>query len=137
MGKSCRKGGACLGAALLREESNLSVRQVLEQRRKVRREALRAEAERLAAEAGRLGVQRVVLFGSLARQQVGLTTDVDLLIIWDTPLGFVERTVELYRRLRPRVAVDLLVYTPAEIRQAAPGSLAQRALAEGKVLYET
>lgn len=115
----------------------MGVRQVLEQRRKARRETLWAEAERLAAEAGRLGVQRVVLFGSLARQQVGLTTDVDLLIIWDTPLDFVERTVELYRRLRPRMAVDLLIYTPAEIQQAAPGSLAQRALAEGKVLYET
>jgi len=46
-----------------------------------------------------------------------IASDLDLIIIWDTPLGFLERTVELYRRLRPRVATDLLVYTPSEMER--------------------
>ncbi len=92
--------------------------------------------ERLTAAAAALGVQRVVLFGSLARSQGGLTSDLDLLIVWDTPLGFLERTMDLYRRLRPRVAADLLVYTPAEMERMRHNPLMRRALEEGRVLYE-
>jgi predicted nucleotidyltransferase len=57
-------------------------------------------------------VERVVLFGSTARDEAGLTSDLDLLIVWDTDLPFLERTAALYRTLQPQVAVDLLVYTP-------------------------
>ncbi len=63
-------------------------------------------------------------------------SDVDLLIIWETSLGFLERTVELYRRLQPRVATDLLVYTPAEMERMMDKAWMRQALAEGKVLYE-
>jgi len=99
-------------------------------------EALRQEAERLTTLASALGVQRVVLFGSLARGEPGLASDLDLLIVWDTPLSFLARTVKLYRRLQPRVAADLLVYTPDEMERMAHTPLIRRALEEGKVLYE-
>jgi len=97
---------------------------------------LQEETQRLTAAAAALGVRRVILFGSLARREGGLTSDLDLLIVWDTPLSFLERTVELYRRLKPCVAADLLVYTPAEMERMAHTPLVRRALAEGKVLYE-
>jgi len=109
---------------------------LLRRRREAHREALRQEVERLTAAAAALGVQRVVLFGSLARSEGGLTSDLDLLIVWDTPLGFLERTVDLYRRLRPRVAADLLVYTPAEMEKMRHNPLVRQALEEGRVLYE-
>lgn len=60
----------------------------------------------------------------------------DLLIVWETPLDFLERTVELYHRLQPRVAADFLVYTPAEMERMTSTPLVRRALEEGKVLYE-
>ncbi|MDW8234321.1 MAG: nucleotidyltransferase domain-containing protein [Roseiflexaceae bacterium] len=112
------------------------VRKLLQQRRAAHRHALRQEAERLAAEAAALGVQRVILFGSIVRDEDGLMSDLDLLIVWDTPLNFLERTVELYRRLQPRIATDLLVYTPAEMERMAHTPLVRRALQEGRVLYE-
>ena len=62
--------------------------------------------------------------------------DLDLPIVWDTPLAFLARTVELCRRLRPRVSSDLLVYTPDEIERMAHTPLVRRALEEGRVLYE-
>jgi hypothetical protein len=58
---------------------------------------------------------------------LGLTSDLDLLIIWDTPLSFLERTVELYRRLQLRVSADLLVYTPDEMERMADAPLVRRA----------
>jgi predicted nucleotidyltransferase len=60
---------------------------------KARREAhvarLQSEARRLAEEAGRLGAQKVVLFGSVARDvdATGLTSDLDLLTVWETETG--------------------------------------------------
>ena len=79
--------------------------------------------------------QRVILFGSLARGSPGLIRDLDLLIIWDTPLGFLERIIESYRCLEPRATVDLLVYTPEEMQQMADRPFVKRALQEGRVLY--
>jgi len=82
-----------------------------------------------------LGIQRVILFGSLVWGNPGLTSDVDLVLIWDTPLGFLERTAEVYRRLLPQVAADLFVYTPDELARMAHTPFIRRALAEGRVLY--
>ena len=120
----------------VRLQEEQATREQLQRRRAAHREALQQEVERLTAAAAELGARRVVLFGSLTRGEPGLTSDLDLLIVWDTSLSFLERTAELYRRLRPRVAADLLVYTPAEMEHMAYTPLVRRALQEGRVLYE-
>lgn len=91
---------------------------------------------RLTAAAAALGVQRVIVFGSVAQNTPSLGSDLDLLIVWDTPMGYLARTVALYRQLQLRVAVDLLVYTPDEMVTMAQKPFIQQALANGKVLYE-
>ena len=78
---------------------------------------------------------RVILFGSLAHGDTAHTSDLDLLIVWDTPLDYLARTVDLYRRLKPRAPVDMLVYTPAEMLDIADRPFVRRILEEGKVLY--
>ena len=120
----------------MEQEDILKVRQLLQNRREEHQEALRKEADRLTAAASKLGVKRIVLFGSLMRREPRLTSDLDLLIIWDTPLGFLERTVELYRRLQPRVSTDLLVYTSSEMKRMIHAPFVRRVLEEGRVLYE-
>lgn len=78
----------------------------------------------------------VILFGSLAGQKVEKHSDIDLMVIWETNLGFLERLDVLYRRLLPTVSLDLLCYTPeefTELQQKNP--FVQRAVKEGVVLY--
>lgn len=104
-------------------------------RREAHRCALWQEARRLALAAAQAGVQRVVLFGSLARGEAGLYSDLDLLIVWDTPLGFLDRTAEMYRRLQPGEEADLLVYTPEDMERMALRPFVKRVLQEGCVLY--
>jgi len=70
------------------------------------------------------------------RENPGLATDLDLLIVWDIPLSFLERTAESWRRLQPQVCADLLAYTPHEIERMTHNPLVQCALEEGRVLYE-
>jgi predicted nucleotidyltransferase len=111
------------------------IRRILHQRSRRHHKDLLAEVERLTTEAAALGVKRVVLFGSLTQGEPRLSSDIDLLMVWDTKLNFLERTVELYRRLQPRAALDLLVYTPEEMTYMAHTPLVKRALMEGKTLY--
>jgi predicted nucleotidyltransferase len=117
------------------QHATTTLQHLLQQRREAHREALWQEVERLTREAIALGVQRVILFGSLVWGNPGLTSDIDLILIWDTPLGFLERTAEVYRCLQPQVAADLFVYTPDELTRMAHTPFLRRALAEGRVLY--
>ena len=112
------------------------MRERLNRRRAAHLHDLGTELERLTAEAAAIGVKRIILFGSFLRGDAGLSGDLDLLMIWETPLDYLARTVEMYRRLRPRVAVDMLVYTPDEFKRMAGTPLVRKALAEGKLVYE-
>ncbi len=117
-------------------EDSFQVRQRLNNRRKIHVEALKAEAHRLAKAAADIGARRVILFGSLVKGNAGLSSDLDLLIVLDSPLGFLERTAAVYQQLQPRVGTDMLVYTTEEMKRMSANSLVKHALVEGQVLYE-
>jgi predicted nucleotidyltransferase len=81
--------------------------------------------------------ERVILFGSTARGRVGTTSDLDLLVVSRDARPPTVRVDDLYRRARPRIAVDILVYTPEELdAAAAASSFVRAALREGEVLYD-
>jgi len=81
-------------------------------------------------------VERVILFGSYAAGRRDLFTDLDLLVVMRSPLDFVSRTADLYRRLCTDVDMDLVVYTPEEIAQAGTHPFLRYTLTEGRILYE-
>lgn len=100
-----------------------------------RRVELTAELDRLKVLLREMGACEVWLFGSLARGEVHEGSDLDLLVVMDTELPFVERLACLYRKLKPRMSTDLFVYTPGEmagLRDSNP--LVRAALKEGKLL---
>jgi predicted nucleotidyltransferase len=110
-------------------------RTAIEERRRKYQEHRRTELERLCGVLREIGARQVILFGSAARGEAGLDSDLDLLVVLETDLNFVERLAFLYRMLLPQVDVDILAYTPeemADLRESNP--LVRRALAEGEVL---
>jgi predicted nucleotidyltransferase len=104
-------------------------------RRAARRRTLWLEAARLALAAAEMGADLVLLFGSLARGQTNSFSDLDMVIVWETPLPFVERLAAVYERLRPQIEADILVYTPAEYALMRDRPFLRDALREGEVLY--
>jgi predicted nucleotidyltransferase len=96
---------------------------------------LRRELSRIVRELKRLKAKKVILFGSFARGRADLFTDLDLIVVLESELPFVERTGWLYRQLVPRVAVDILPYTPLEWEKVQERPFIQKAISEGKVLY--
>lgn len=103
-----------------------------------RRERLERELARIVPVLEARGAQRVILFGSLAREEAVWPGDIDLIIVLETQQRFLDRLGEMYRLLDCPLALDLLVYTPEEfahMRHTSP--LVRRAVQEGRVLYET
>jgi len=82
--------------------------------------------------------ERILMFGSLASDQVREWSDIDLVIIKESRQSFLERIREVMKLLKPRVGVDILVYTPEEFAQLSRERLFMREeiIARGKVLYE-
>ena len=102
-----------------------------------RRAGLEAELRRILAELPRLGVQKAILFGSLASGNVGQASDLDLILIAPSQERFTRRAERFYQALNPSVALDLFVYTPEEFREMADTNpFVRSALARGKVIYE-
>jgi predicted nucleotidyltransferase len=84
--------------------------------------------------------QKVVLFGSHAYGTPGPDSDIDLLIIKETPERFLDRWVTVQRILTGThrgIPVETLVVTPQEIekRLAIGDQFIAEILEKGKVLY--
>ena len=108
-----------------------------QQLRDEREEKLHRELERITEQLKSVGVWRIILFGSLAQGEVGLTTDIDLIVVYETDKRFLDRLEELYAAAQPKMALDILAYTPEEferLREERP--FVKDAVAAGKVLYE-
>ncbi len=83
--------------------------------------------------------RKVILFGSMAHGAVSEWSDLDLVIIKDTALPFLERLKEVALLCQARVGVDFLVYTPTEFAQMIAESnpfIIEEVIRKGKVIYE-
>lgn len=84
-----------------------------------------------------LNIDKLMVCGSVARGEVTKGSDLDLVIIQETDLPFMERLEVFYTKIQPEVAVDVLFYTPNEIEElVSKRSFIRQLLEEGRVVYE-
>jgi len=102
-----------------------------------RKAKLEAELARALALLPKYDVERAYLVGSLATGGVRRTSDIDLIVVQETAVKFVNRLNDFLVELAPRVGFDLLVYTPAEFEDMTgrPGFVAS-AVKRGRLVYE-
>jgi predicted nucleotidyltransferase len=84
--------------------------------------------------------EQVILFGSYAYGNPGSDSDLDLLIIKDTPKRFIERWAEVRRILSDperTFALETLILTPQEVatRLAVGDQFVAEILEKGQLLY--
>ncbi len=104
---------------------------------RLNREALEAQLSDIRRRLPGMGVQKAILFGSLARGDVTPFSDLDLIIVQETDARFLDRLEPFYAGLDLRVDADILVYTPEELAEMQTWNrFIQQALREGKVIYE-
>jgi predicted nucleotidyltransferase len=85
--------------------------------------------------------EKIVLFGSRARESHRADSDIDLLVIKESTEPRWRRSVPIYRALAGigvGVDADIIVYTPQEVEEwrGASAAFVTTALREGKVIYE-
>lgn len=100
------------------------------------RRRLEAEVDRLSVQLQELGAIKVILIGSLARGQISLFSDIDLIAIFDDPRTPRALTRWVYKNLDTGEAVDVLAYNPSAFEAARQRPFLRHALQEGKVIYE-
>lgn len=59
--------------------------------------------------------EKLILFGSVAQGDIHEWSDLDLVVIKRTEKPLLERIEEVLRLVRPKVGLDVLVYTPEEL----------------------
>ena len=82
--------------------------------------------------------QKIILFGSYARGNPRPESDVDMLVVMDTPLKESKLSLEIHRHLGVMFGLDLVVYTPKRLKERVDMGdwFLRDILKEGKVLYE-
>ena len=105
---------------------------------KAKRQALLAEeTKRIVAQLRELGAHKVILFGSAARGETRVHSDLDFIVVMPGERGFAYWSRRLYDEINRRVAVDFLPYNEREFAEIRRHSrLVRCALRTGKVLYE-
>ncbi len=80
----------------------------------------------------------IVLFGSFARNDYSVESDIDLLIVKDTDKRPIWRRVEVRKLIKTSMPVDIIVYTPQELLnlKKAKSHFLESVLQEGQILYE-
>ncbi len=82
---------------------------------------------------------KIILFGSQARGEAHVNSDLDLLVVEESDLPRYQRAPRYYQALVGlSPAKDITVWTPAEIQEwaAVPHAFVTTALREGIVLYK-
>jgi len=72
---------------------------------------------------------------SYAEGRRDLFTDLDIIVIMDSDMDFIQRTANLYQVLNVGVDLDLLVYTPDEFDIMRTRGFVRHALESGEVIY--
>ncbi len=83
--------------------------------------------------------EKIILFGSMVNPNIGEWSDIDLVIIKDTPLPFLQRIKGVALLCRAPVGVDFLVYTPGEFAQMVAEKnpfVLNEVIRKGQILYE-
>lgn len=97
---------------------------------------LNCEVERLVEQLKALGAVQIILFGSLARGQVSLFSDIDLLALFERPGSARELGRWVYQAIQAGEGVDILAYNREAFQRIRHRPFFRRLLAEGRVLYE-
>jgi predicted nucleotidyltransferase len=89
--------------------------------------------------AAKFSPQKIILFGSYARGDFRAESDVDLLVVMDTPLKEIRQAIEICQNIDYDFGMDLIVKTPQTLaeRIALGDSFLREIIRDGKVMYES
>lgn len=98
---------------------------------------LKRELERVAEELPNLGASKVIAVGDLPRGEVSPGSILQLIVVQDLGMSYLDRIDFFTSHLRPLVGMEIAVYTPSEFAEMEKSNrFVIRSLKKGWVMYE-
>ena len=113
----------------------MGIEDKLEELKRVNVEGIEASVKKIL-EVLKGRAERISVFGSVARKEHGLFSDLDVLIVMKTEEPYIERLRKLYRELCLPVDCDIVCYTPCEFERLKDTPFLKGILSEEVLLYE-
>lgn len=105
--------------------------------RKEEREAkLQKSLDLIVTQLKNMGALKIILFGSLAKGDVDVNSDIDLFVLMPATKSGKEWMDLIYRTVERKVAANIIVYNQEEFYDKLPSSRFLANILEGKVFYE-
>ncbi len=102
-----------------------------------RKKNLKDELYRLIPEIIKFDVEKIILFGSLASDNIHKSSDIDIIIVKKTGKRFFDRLEEFYKHLKPRYGMNILVYSQEEFEEMRNSNqFIKSALMRWRIIYE-
>lgn len=101
----------------------------------VKKEAIQDVARQIAE---KFKPERVILFGSYAREEATPDSDVDMLVVADSPRGS-RLSLDILKAIEYQIPLELIVRTPVVLSERIQGGdvFLTEITTQGKVLYES
>jgi predicted nucleotidyltransferase len=95
--------------------------------------------ELIAQIADKFQPERIILFGSYAYGIPRPESDVDLLVVMETPLRELQQALQIRQAVNPLFGVDILVFTPSRLKQRIKlgDSFLKEITEKGQLVYES
>jgi len=111
------------------------VKEIL-QRKEQRKARLQASLDSIVNQLKGIGALKIILFGSLARGEVDINSDLDLLVLMPSTKTGKEWMDIIYDTIERRIASNIMVYNQKEFHDKLPTSSFLQNISKGKVVYE-
>nr|MDO8079382.1 nucleotidyltransferase domain-containing protein [Candidatus Freyarchaeota archaeon] len=106
-------------------------------RKERRRARLESSLDSIVSQLKGLGALKIILFGSLARGEVDVHSDLDLFVLMPPTRSGKEWMKLVYENVDRGVASDIIVYNEKEFKENLPLSrFLKNVVNSGKVVYE-
>lgn len=107
------------------------------QRKREREGRLKSSLASVTRQLRDLGVLKIILFGSLAEEDIDVFSDLDLLVIMPSEKSGKEWTRLIYENIEPGIACDIIIYNQKELLEnLAKSSFLRSILNSGRIIYE-
>jgi len=92
------------------------------QRKNERKARLQASLDSIVSQLKSLRALKVILFGSFAKGDVDVNSDLDLLVLMPSTRTGTEWMDTIYEKIERKVASDIIVYNQEELHEKLPTS---------------
>lgn len=112
------------------------VQEIIE-RKKIRKRELEAALESIKHQLIRLGAIRIIIFGSLNRDDVDIYSDLDLFVIMPSIKTGKKWMNLIYQNVEREIASDIIVYNEKEFKEnLVDNSFVNEIINTGTTIYE-